>query len=315
MNDKRDEWWTDAAVAAEVERLNERFMVVDVGGRVRVYQRTRDLETGHWRYGALTSNSFRNLHLDRRVRIGGRVKTLGDVWLQHPNRREYFDVVFKLHEQREDMLNLWQGFACEPKPGDWSYLQMIMRDAICAGNEDHYRYLLAWMARCVQFPYYRSETAVLMRGAGRSGRLLANTMRTLFGVHGFHQPGELYFSRKWKDRLLEQVVLLVVDDDNICSPKFNRFVHDILCSDVLHIRKGQWFIDNHVHLMMTMDDWLPMPDVRHRFLVLDGGDDPGRYIKRAERDLENGGLSGLLQYLLAYDISGFDDLNIPQSSG
>jgi hypothetical protein len=69
-----------------------------------------------------------------------------------------------------DVLNLWEGFSVEPRPGDWSLLRDHVRTIICDGHEDNFQYLMGWMARMVQFPAEQGEVAVVMKGGEGTGR-------------------------------------------------------------------------------------------------------------------------------------------------
>src|SRR3954452_13751561 len=45
------------------------------------------------------------------------------VWLEHRNRRQFLGgvVMDPTNKAPADCWNLWQGFAVEPQPGDWSF--------------------------------------------------------------------------------------------------------------------------------------------------------------------------------------------------
>jgi hypothetical protein len=98
-------------------------------------------------------------------------------WLRYAFKRIYDQFVFDPRYEfdpavtRHGDFNLWPGFAYKPKKGScWRFLRFI-RDIICAGNRDHFRWLLAWLAQIAQEPWHKPGTAVVLiakKGAGKS---------------------------------------------------------------------------------------------------------------------------------------------------
>ena len=56
-------------------------------------------------------------------------------------------------ETPSNIYNLWRGFAHEAVPGEShaGFLEHV-RENICHGSEEHYHYLIGWMATAVQKP-------------------------------------------------------------------------------------------------------------------------------------------------------------------
>ena len=83
--------------------------------------------------------------------------------------------------------NLWRGFAVEPKPGDCTLYLDHWRDVVCAGDREHYRWALAWMAQAVQRRAEKPGTAIVMRGGEGVGKgTAAQGFGRLFGQHFVH---------------------------------------------------------------------------------------------------------------------------------
>lgn len=66
--------------------------------------------------------------------------------------------------------NLWSGYAVDPKPGDWTFLQSFIKDVICAGDIINYRYLMGWLATTFQKPEIPAGVAVILQGASGIGK-------------------------------------------------------------------------------------------------------------------------------------------------
>src|SRR5210317_1741264 len=67
--------------------------------------------------------------------------------------------------------NLYKGFNVVSKKGDWSLFRNHIRDVICSGNEEHFDYLIKWMARIVQDTGGdRPGIAVVLRGGRGVGK-------------------------------------------------------------------------------------------------------------------------------------------------
>src|SRR6516162_4809057 len=107
----------------DLEEMNARFAVVNVGGKTRVCQ----LVESHIYPGCIvpefsTLNDFRAFHSNRKKTIvnknGIREVGLGTWWLDQPDRCQYDGVVYTPNVDDHNVLNLWRGFACKPIQGD-----------------------------------------------------------------------------------------------------------------------------------------------------------------------------------------------------
>jgi hypothetical protein len=67
-------------------------------------------------------------------------------WPQSRNRRQYEGLAFSPDREVPGFYNLWRGFAVEPKRGDCSKFLAHVRDNVCSGADDLYRWVIAWFA-------------------------------------------------------------------------------------------------------------------------------------------------------------------------
>ena len=136
------------------------------------------------------------------------------LWLRYAFKRIYDQFVFDPKYEfdpvvtRHGNFNTWPGFAYKPKKGNcWRFLRFI-RDIICAGNRDHFRWLLAWLAQIVQEPWHKPGTAVVLiakKGAGKS--FFGKKIRKLFGpdiCFDTARREDLFGS--WSDHLAQSIL-------------------------------------------------------------------------------------------------------------
>lgn len=124
------------------------------------------------------------------LRADGEVKrtTLGDAWLRSPNRREHLDVVYEPGKPpiTDGCVNLWQGWGCEPNPGDiepWcKLLDFVFGDDLVSRT-----WFEAWAAYPVQYPGAKLNCAVVIwsarQGVGKT--LIGETIGTIYGKGNF----------------------------------------------------------------------------------------------------------------------------------
>ena len=114
------------------------------------------------------------------------MKGVADVWLRHADRRQFIHgVAFDpKNKVGPGVLNLWEGYAIKPAPGDWSLMQSHIHTIICDGDPVRIDYLTGWMARMLQHPAEQGEVAVVMKGGEGTGKgTLAKALKHIIGHH------------------------------------------------------------------------------------------------------------------------------------
>jgi len=111
-----------------VKKLNEKYAQVKIGSKVRIWD-GEDF---------LTREDFVALEAGNNTwtEVKGIKKPIPNskIWLQSPERRTYDGVVFYPGEASPGKLNLWRGFALQPKPGRWSLFKEHIFENICQGR-------------------------------------------------------------------------------------------------------------------------------------------------------------------------------------
>lgn len=319
------------AIDPMLRQLNERYAVIkNLGGKCLVVEEVYDDIAERSRLTKMSFANFQNAWMNRMIQIGVKDKTgepifkpAGKWWLEHAMRREFDTLIFAPNREVPGAYNLWQGYACEPVPGDCSLFLEHMKNIICSGNEEYYTYLLSWMARTVQFPNKSGQSAVILRGKQGTGKsLFVKTFGELFGRHFLQVADAKHLVGSFNAHLRDCVVLFGDEAFYAGDRKHESVLKTLVTEDTIHYEsKG---IDseqgrNFVHLVMASNStWVVPADMDdRRFLVLDVSQDKAgdrEYFNALVEQMEAGGKAALLHHLLNYDITGFQVRDVPKTA-
>lgn len=315
---------------AEDENLpgfNDDHFVTAIGGKVRVVR--EELIGNRRKFTFYERGSFEALYCNRWVEIGEdangnpKFQELGKWWFKHPNRRQYLGgIVFDPGAESDpSQYNLWRGFSCKAVGGDAHipYLDHI-RDNICHGNEDHYNYLLNWMARVVQNPATQSETAIVLRGKEGTGK---NTFVEVFGSlvqdHFLDTSKTEHIVGKFNSHLRGKLLVHANEAFFAGDKRHEADLKSLITEPTLGIEaKGIDITEenNFIHLVMSSNsEWVvPAGPQSRRYMVLDVSDahmQDDQYFFNIKRHIRDGGREHLLRFLLDRDLSEFNVRRIP----
>jgi hypothetical protein len=113
---------------------------------------------------------FPNLYADQAVNVGTsdrpKMVTIDKIWFTSPGRNTYRS--FGYWGPKETVpaghLNLWPGFAIEPREGEWKQLEWFLLNIACSGDGRVYERLLKAIAWKFQNPTLATEVAIVMLG-------------------------------------------------------------------------------------------------------------------------------------------------------
>lgn len=319
----------DYAVDEDLAFFNDRHAVVSEMGKTGVINFEHDEILNRQ---ILTRSSF----TDFRNRFNNKLKMVssrddeepkfipkGNFWLDHSKRRQYDGVVFAPEREVEGMLNLWQGFAVEPRPGDWSLLRNHILEIVCGSDVILFHYFVCWLARCVQRPGEAGEIAVVMRGGQGSGKsIVACEFGALFGQHFIQISDSRHLVGHFNVHL-EDAVVLFADEAFWAGDKQGvSALKRIITEKTLTIEakfRNPRTARNVVHVMMASNsDWVvPAGPGERRYLVLDVSDarvGDRAYFSELIRQMEKGGRAALLHDLITMDLSDFEVRDVPQTT-
>ena len=249
---------------------------------------------------------------------------IGSIWMDHPHRRAYIEgIVFRPNgDAPPGAYNTWTGFTVPPCAGSWVMLRSHIRDIICAGNLQHYEYLLNWCARLFQRPGEQGRVAVVLRsGEGTGKGIFARALLEIVGRHGRHISQSKHLVGAFNQHLRD-CILLFADEAFFAGDKAHiGALKTLITESKLSIEaKFQNVVEtsNFIHLIMASNESWVVPagaDAR-RFFVLEVSDDrvgDTAYFDSIVKEMESGGYAAMLHDFLSRDISAFKVTEIPAS--
>lgn len=320
----------EEAIHPKLRELNDRHAVIaDIGGKCRIISEVYDHALQRTRISRQTFEDFRNRYQHTKIELGVNDKgqkitmPLGKWWLDHELRRQYDSLVFVPGRTVDKAYNLWKGFACEALPGKCEKFLAHIRDNVCSGNEEHFNYLIGWMARCVQQPDKPGEVAVVLRGKMGTGKgFFAKQFGALWGRHFMQITDPKHLIGNFNSHLRDVVVLFADEAFYAGDNKHASILKGLITEETITIEaKG---VDaeaavNYIHLIMASNnDWVvPAGHEERRFFVLDVSENKmqdSSYFNELREEMDSGGREALLHYLLTYNLKDYDVRKVPQTN-
>lgn len=314
--------------SAAVELLNRRHAVVMASGRVCVMTE-KEPDPFRGRYEIVLSHpaDLRTLYANQMliVESGKKVVKVNpvDAWLASESRREFKGIIFAPEQHIEGYFNLWRGFAVKPLTGNCELFLKHLRVVIAAGNEEHYLWMLAWLADAVQQPAKRPGVSIVLRGGQGTGKgSFVSYFGKLFGQHFLQVNSPRHLLGNF-NAYLSDVSILFADEAFWAGDRAAEGVlKGLVTEDMLMIEfKGRdaFPVKNNIRLIAVSNHGWVVPaglDER-RFAVFDVSEDRKRdsgYFSALAAEMNNGGPEALLSFLLSYDYSGVDLRRIPSTA-
>lgn len=251
----------------------------------------------------------RYVQVPKDTKDGGREeesKQLGSYWLKWRRRRSYdgIDLVPNAPEiLPNNTLNLWRGFAVEPRTGTWDRMKAHIAEVLADSDLAALDYIMRWSAWAVQHPGERAESALVFRGGKGSGKgTFAHALRRLFGAHGLHVANSKHLVGAFNAHL-RNCLMLYADEAFWAGDKQGESTLKALITEAtLTIeQKGvdavQWH--NRIHLIMTANaEWVvPASHDERRYAVFNVSEkyiNNEKYFAELHNELNSGGLEAML---------------------
>lgn len=313
----------------EIEKINTEHFVLSEGGNVFVCRESFNHELGYSQLQRYTFDNFKKLYQNRKVQVhrsDGKtsLRNLASEWLENPGRREYPNgaALDPTNSLPKGVYNLWNGFSIVANACDFPHLKEFLFQTICSGDIQNYNYLIGWLASLVQYPQNVGSVAVVLRGGRGVGKsTFFDFISTILGRHTARLSHPDHLFGKFSEHL-RSTVLVCVDE---FSAKFARDNDGILKSLITEksrmteIKGGSIYsIRNHVHLMLASNDDFVVPAAvdERRYFITDVSDHKKQdhsYFSWLRDCVFDHELSGLLYFLLHYDLSDFNAFKVPQT--
>lgn len=312
-----------------LRELNEKHAVIaDIGGRCRIISEVMDYALGRTRISRQSFDDFRNRYRHIKVQVGSGAdgkaieKSSGSWWIDNPMRRQYETIIFAPGKDVPNSYNLWRGFGCDALPGDCSLYLEHTKNVVCGGNEQHFQYLIRWLARAVQHPDRPGETAIVLRGKMGTGKgFFVREFGKLWGRHYMQVSDPKHLVGSFNAHLRDTVVLFADEAFYAGDKKHESVLKQLVTEELITIEaKG---VDaeaapNYTHILMAANQqWVvPAGPEERRYFVLDVGEDKMQdtgYFARLKKQMDTGGRQALLHHLMHLDLSDFDVRKVPQT--
>jgi Bifunctional DNA primase/polymerase, N-terminal/Family of unknown function (DUF5906) len=301
--------------------LNAEYAFVIAGGGHHILWETQD-EHGRDRLEHLNIASFHAKHAAWFMQIGGKSKSVTELWMTDKNRRSFDGLCFApglLAPPR--FYNLWRGFSVEPAKESYEGsvpLKMFLEHAfanVCNGVAALFKWLIGYFAHMVQRPWEKPLTALVFRGGKGVGKnALVDCVGALLGNHYLLASNRRYLVSNFNGHL-ENCLFFVLDEAFWSGDKQAEGVLKDLITGKTHVveHKGEkpYTVDNRTRIaIIGNEDWIiPASHDERRFAVFDVGDgrkQDRRFFQTMREGMEAGGYALLLRYLLDYDLAGLD---------
>lgn len=301
---------------AVMEEMNEKHCVVMEGGKFRIFTEELDPVLDRPFFQRSTKEDFENLYCNQLVEVGDKLVTRSTFWIRNAHRRQYKGIIFDPSREHAGWLNLWRGWAVQPKKGDWSLLQQLVREILVDGVDAHYEYVLDWLAFMVQHPSRAAEVALCFKGEKGTGKgTLGRAAASLAGSHGLHISSPEHLVGRFNSHL-QNCICLFADEafwagDKAGEAKLKQLVTE---PTIAYEGKGRDAVmgKNHVHIMMAANgDWVVPAglDGERRFAVFQVSSarrgDKDFFNKLNRQMYKEGGLEAMLHDLLLRNIDGW----------
>lgn len=317
---------------SKIKWLTEKYKVVNDNGVLRIYTTVRDETLGRNQWQTSRRTDFlelcRSVYKLPKVQRGDKYVEMGKFWLDDwPGKNTFTGITMRpecsTERTPDGMLNMWRGFAFEPRPGSWALLKSLIFESFCQWDDKSYDYIMDWMARAVQRPWEPAGTALVFRGKKGTGKgTLGRAFYRLFGQHGMHFASRELLTGHFNAHL-KDCVALFADEAFYAGDKQGESVLKAFITEpaLMYEEKGKNPVmgRNCLHVIMASNlDWVVPAgiDNERRFAVFEVDDDHHNkwYWDALYDELNNGGMSAMLHELLRRDASGFDSLSVPQTA-
>jgi Leucine-rich repeat (LRR) protein len=318
-----------------VDLFNKKYSFVLEDGKPVVWFEQYDEELDRMSYVKVSRETFVQMYENNWIKVADSMTekacfvTHAEVWLGSPKRRQYLGgTVFDPNPEREenpDFLNLWKGWAVEPKKGNWDAIESHIFDVVCGGNETLYSYTIQWLATLFQQPHKQIEVALILRGEKGCGKgLLGHFIRNLFGNAGLHINNACHLIGRFNTHLRTTAFLFVDEAIWAGNHEHENILKTLVTDTTLTIEEKHGAVRNRRNrlsiLMCSNNDWvIPASTDERRYAVLDvSSKEKGNraYMSHlAQKTHDKSVQAAFLYEMLNLDLSKFEIRDIPETQG
>tara|TARA_R100001591_G_scaffold3838_2_gene9049 strand:- start:1584 stop:4004 length:2421 start_codon:yes stop_codon:yes gene_type:complete len=306
-----------------ISEINKEYALVLNGDKVVI---TREMlnEIGEPEFRFMAVAAFHQYMANVLIWAGDKQYNASQLWMKSPKRRTYDGVTFDpSHKAPDRYLNLWRGFAvgvCES--GSWDLLKGHLLDNVCNGNEEHYKYLMAWLAQMIQQPGEKPGVMMVLRGEKGVGKsILSDILHLIYGSHSVKISQARHLTGNFNSHMAGKVLLRVEEGYWAGDKSADGPLKDLITSDTVLIeKKGHDPIPvrNCIRVLMTTNNkWVvPATKDERRYCVFDVASNKRqdrKYFGAIWDEMHSGGLERMLFDLMHHDFSDVDVWDAPET--
>jgi len=318
-----------------VKWLNKYYGTIVVDGKWRIINERDDTNIF-----LMAKKDFIDSLENMRILIVGednkpKITPITELWLKGPHRnydgRIIFDPNIKYNCDDRPNFNLWRDFAIQPGIGDVTrFLDYILK-IVVSGKEEHYEWLLDWVAHIFQKPGEKPGTSVVLRGIEGIGKsFFAETIGKLISGRKNNKRNNYYFKtsnpehvmNSFNDHLANILLLHMEETFWAGDKKGAHHLKDLITGEDLSV--GQKHLstkmaNNYMRVIMNgNDDWLvPAGPESRRYAVFDVSDEllqNTEFYGEMSIWLDNNGLEALMHFFMTRNIT-HDVRKVPITEG
>lgn len=316
-------WLIEEAGPAFERDMNGRYAVVRHGGRTLAAEFKPDGDIDLGPVDDLHKFFANNLVL---TPSGKGWEPASKAWMRDPKRRTYPNGIVFDPSGREPAgaLNLWTGWAIQPKPGaSCKRILAHIRHVICNGDAAYFAYVIGWLADIVQRPGRKPGVALVLQGGKGAGKdTLAYIMRKMIGGrHVAHIIRPDALTSRFNAPMATALLAHIEESYWAGDPSKKGTLQALITAERIPIeRKGidAIEVDSFVRLLLTTnEDWaVPASADERRYAAFQvSGHRMGdrEYFKALYAEIDGDGAAAFLSHLLAIEPTSFDVRDVPQT--
>lgn len=253
---------------------------------------------------------------------GANSKLITKEFFVNPSTRYYLGVEFNPVGSNPDYLNLWVPPTAQPAKGVSQLIRDFLRNVICSGNKDHFRYLMKYLAHALQYPCEKPGVMfILLGGQGTGKGTFARILRKIWSAT-YLQVHQIKSITGEFNASLERTFIVWLDEAFVGN---NRGATDSLKSlvtePVIQINEkhqpARQINSFHRFFGASNSDFYKVTDRDDRrdfvLRVSDSHKGDHEYWIALKNEIKNGGVEALVRILLNKDLSTFNVRDKPNT--
>tara|TARA_R110000823_G_scaffold234654_1_gene360857 strand:+ start:900 stop:3191 length:2292 start_codon:yes stop_codon:yes gene_type:complete len=250
-------------------------------------------------------------------------KNVFNLWKKNTKRREVDKIVYDPSNSQENVFNLWKGYKItyddvKDYDGECKFLLDHILNVWCNGDEEHYNYVLNWLAFKLQYPAKKIGVVIALRSQEGAGKgLVFKIIAKIIGKNHYCSISNINsligdFNGLSEGRQLIDLDEAVWGGNKLMEGRLKSIITEE--EQVINKKnKEQYVIDNYCDFFMTTnEDWFaPVNRNSRRYFCLEMNnkiagfnlsDDSRSYIKELMKSDE----MAFAKHLYERDVSKFN---------